>query len=290
MPHKLAGYLAQKTALIEKALAYYLAFTPDVPPGLVAAMHYAVLNGGKRIRPILLLAAAELLGVDEGQIMPAACAVEMVHAYSLAHDDLPCMDDDDLRRGRPSCHKKFGEATALLAGDTLQAYAYEIVARDCPPAQALTLIAQLGRASGVYGMAGGQAWDLAGTARTLPELQEMHALKTGALLEYAVTAPLCLAQADAAVRRALHVYAAAIGLAFQIKDDILDAEGTAEILGKTPGKDVRGHKATYVTLLGMAKAKELLAAETTKAYQSARIFGTGNILLVLARHLLERKN
>ncbi|MDR2428802.1 MAG: polyprenyl synthetase family protein [Candidatus Margulisbacteria bacterium] len=290
MPPKLAAYLAQKTAVIEKALDNYLAFPPDVPQKLAEAMRYIVLNGGKRIRPALMLAAAELLGVDEPKILPAACALEMVHSYSLAHDDLPCMDNDDLRRGQPSGHKKFGEAIALLAGDTLQARAYEIIARDCPPESALALIKALGAASGICGLAGGQALDLSGAVKTLPELQKMHVLKTGALLKYAVTAPLCLAQADAATRQALRDYADAVGLAFQIKDDILDAVGTAETLGKTPGKDAGGGKVTYVTLLGLGQAEALLAEETNKAYVSAKIFGGENLLLAMARYLLERKN
>jgi farnesyl diphosphate synthase len=200
------------------------------------------------------------------------------------------MDDDDLRRGKPSCHKKFGEAVALLAGDTLQAYACELIARDCPPENALELLRWLNHASGINGMAGGQMLDLAGAARTLPDLQRMHALKTGALLKYAVTAPLCLTAAAAEQKQALHDYAAAVGLAFQIKDDILDAEGTAETLGKTPGKDAREQKVTYVTLLGLEQAKNLLAEETAKAYTSAKIFGRENILLALARYLLERNN
>jgi geranylgeranyl pyrophosphate synthase len=282
--------LTQKTAVIEKALNAYLTFQPEVPQELAAAMRYAVLNGGKRIRPTLMLAAAELLRVAEPEILPAACALEIVHSYSLAHDDLPCMDADDWRRGQPSCHKKFGEAVALLAGDTLQALACEIIARDCPPESALELIKNLGAASGIYGMAGGQALDLSGAARTLPELQKMHAWKTGALLKYAVTAPLCLTQADTATRRALLDYADAIGLAFQIKDDILDAVGAAETLGKTPGKDAGKNKATYVTLLGLEKAGELLAAETSKACAAVKIFGRENLLLALAQYLLERKN
>ncbi|GBR73577.1 geranylgeranyl pyrophosphate synthase [Candidatus Termititenax aidoneus] len=290
MPPRLAAYLTQKTAVIEKALNNYLVFPPDVPQELAEAMRYAVLNGGKRIRPALMLAAAELLRVAEPEILPAACALEIVHSYSLAHDDLPCMDNDDWRRGQPACHKKFSEAIALLTGDTLQAYAYEIIARDCPPESALELIKNLGAASGIYGMAGGQALDLSGAVRTLPELQKMHSRKTGALLKYAVTAPLCLAQADAATRQALRDYADAVGLAFQIKDDILDATGTTEALGKTPGKDAGGNKVTYVTLLGLEKAAELLAAETNKACASAKIFGEENLLLTMAQYLLERKN
>ncbi|MDR1323375.1 MAG: polyprenyl synthetase family protein [Candidatus Margulisbacteria bacterium] len=290
MPPKLAAYLTQKTAVIEQALNDYLTFSPDVPRELAAAMRYAVLNGGKRIRPALMLAVAELLSVAEAKILPVACALEIVHSYSLAHDDLPCMDNDAWRRGQPSCHKKFGEAVALLAGDTLQALAYEIIARDCPPESALELIKNLGAASGIYGMAGGQALDLSGAVKTLPELQKMHALKTGALLQYAVTAPLCLAETTEQVRRALQDYADAVGLAFQIKDDILDAVGTPETLGKTPGKDAGKNKATYVTLLGLEKAEELLAAETNKACTSAKIFGKENLLLAMAQYLLERKN
>jgi farnesyl diphosphate synthase len=295
LPANIGQYIAEKTTIIEKTLAGYLTFTPDVPARLTEALRYIVLGGGKRIRPVLLLAAAELLGVPEAKVLPAACAVEMIHAYSLAHDDLPCMDDDGLRRGQPSCHKKFDEATALLAGDTLQAYAYEIIARECghngvEPQAALKLIEELGRASGLYGMAGGQMLDLSGARLALPDLQKMHERKTGALLEYAVIAPLCIIEAAPPVRTALQEYAAAVGLAFQIKDDILDVEGTAEDLGKKPGKDKKQNKNTYVNLLGLPEAKKLLRQETDRAYAAAEIFGRENKLLALARYLLERKN
>lgn len=288
-------YISEKAALIEQTLKNYLEFTGEVSQRLSEAMRYAALNGGKRIRPVLMLAVMETLNGYVSQILPAACALEMVHSYSLAHDDLPCMDNDDLRRGRPSCHKQFDEATALLAGDTLQAYAYEILARESDkngvePRAILKLIKELGRASGIYGMAGGQMVDLSGVQLDLQGLAKMHENKTGALLKYAVTAPLYVAETTKPVRTALHKYAGAIGLAFQIKDDILDVEGTSKSLGKTPGKDAEQNKNTYVTLLGLEQAKELLRQETSKAYEAAEIFGSENRLMGLAKYLLERDN
>ncbi|MDR1998144.1 MAG: polyprenyl synthetase family protein [Candidatus Margulisbacteria bacterium] len=295
MPVELEDYIKEKAALVEEALRGYLDFAAGAPERLAAAMRYACLNGGKRIRPVLMLSVMEILNGYVSQILPAACALELVHSYSLAHDDLPCMDDADLRRGRPACHKQFDEAAALLAGDTLQAYAYEVLIRGCDkagvePRRILKLSKELSRASGIYGMAGGQMTDLSGAALALPDLQKMHERKTGALLKYAVLAPLYVAETAKPQRQALNQYAEAVGLAFQIKDDILDVEGTAESLGKTPGKDLDQQKNTYVTLLGLDKARELLRQEMSKAYEAAEFFGARNRLLDIARYLLERKN
>ncbi|MDR2431848.1 MAG: polyprenyl synthetase family protein [Candidatus Margulisbacteria bacterium] len=295
MQGELEAYIREKAELIEQSLRAYLDFTPEAPEELARTLRYAALGGGKRLRPVLMLAVTEALNGYVSQILPAACALEMIHSYSLVHDDLPCMDNDSWRRGQLSCHQKFGEAAALLAGDTLQAYAYEIIARDCDkagvePRLILKLIKELGRASGAYGMAGGQMIDLKNAPLDLESLQKMHSRKTGALLHYAVTAPLYLTETTKPLRQALHKYAAALGLAFQIKDDILDVEGTAETLGKTPRKDIDRKKNTYVTLLGLARAKELLAAETARAYEAAEILGVENKLGQLAHYLLERKN
>jgi len=294
LPDNIEQYITKKAALIEQTLSGYLDFPDEVPERLAAAMRYAVLNGGKRLRPVLMLAVTELLNGYVSQILPAACALELVHSYSLVHDDLPCMDNDDFRRGKPACHKQFDEAAALLAGDTLQAYAYEIIARDCDrqgvePRVVLKLLKELGRASGAYGMAGGQMRDLSAAAPDLAGLAKMHSGKTGALLKYAITAPLYLAETVKAQRQALNKYADAVGLAFQIKDDILDVEGTAESLGKTPRKDLVQNKSTYVTLLGLEQAKALLRAEIAGACEAAAVFGEDNILIRLARYLLERK-
>ena len=235
---------------------------------LAAAMRYATLGGGKRIRPLLAYGAGEATGADPGVVDGAAAAVELIHAYSLVHDDLPCMDDDSLRRGQPTCHVAFGEATALLAGDALQALAFEALAgsglRD--PGAAC---AELARAAGAAGMAGGQAIDLGavGRALPLPELERMHRMKTGALIGAAVRLGASAgAAAPAAFSPALDAYAAAAGLAFQVVDDVLDVEGSAASLGKTAGKDAVRGKPTFVAMLGVAGAKERAEALRVEAH------------------------
>ena len=231
-------------------------------------MRYAVLGGGKRLRPLLVYAAARALGVDSPLLDAPACAVELIHAYSLVHDDLPAMDDDALRRGRPTCHIVFGEAMAILAGDALQALAFELLADDhagpIDPAIRVAMLRTLGRACGAEGMAGGQALDLAAVGQQLglAELEHMHACKTGALIRASVRAGAILGGADAESLAALTRYGDAIGLAFQIADDILDVEGTTEELGKDAGSDQARGKATYPALVGLeaskARARELV--------------------------------
>ncbi|MEP6897134.1 MAG: farnesyl diphosphate synthase, partial [Rhodanobacter sp.] len=225
----------------EQALSRSLPPADQSPAELHRAMRYAVLGGGKRLRPLLVYAAADAVGECGPQLDAAACAVELIHAYSLVHDDLPAMDDDALRRGRPTCHIVFGEAMAILAGDALQALAFEILA-DHPAGidagTALGMLRVLGRACGAEGMAGGQALDLAATGRklTLKELEHMHACKTGALIRASVRLGALIAGADADVLEALDRYAHAVGLAFQVRDDILDVEGESAVIGKTAGK------------------------------------------------------
>ncbi len=227
-------------------------------------MRYATLNGGKRIRPMLVYAAGAALGVEPEQLDGPACAVELIHAYSLIHDDLPAMDDDDLRRGRPTCHKAFDEATAILAGDALQTLAFKVLCKNEPyPFAApirLEMIETLANASGSRGMAGGQALDLAavGQQLDLAQLENMHIHKTGALIHASVKLG-CLAAttADTDQVRQLEHYANCIGLAFQVQDDILDVEGDTETLGKTQGKDQANGKPTYPSLIGLKGAKEL---------------------------------
>jgi farnesyl diphosphate synthase len=225
-------------------------------------MRYATLGGGKRIRPLLVYASGRAVGLDEAALDGAAAAIEIIHAYSLIHDDLPAMDDDDLRRGRPTCHRAFDEATAILAGDAMQALAFHILASDpalpCSPATRLAMIDTLAVASGSRGMAGGQAIDLAAVGRelSLAELENMHIHKTGALIRASVRmAALCAEHADDKTRERLDRYAACIGLAFQIRDDILDVEGDTETLGKTQGADIALNKPTFPGLLGMDAAK-----------------------------------
>ncbi|HEY0884509.1 MAG TPA: farnesyl diphosphate synthase, partial [Ramlibacter sp.] len=236
----------------------------DAPAGLGEAMRYAVLDGGKRLRPLLVLAACEAVAGHAEAGLRAACAVELIHAYSLVHDDMPCMDNDVLRRGKPTVHVKFGEAQALLAGDALQALAFELLAPEdatFPAAVQATLCRLLARAAGHAGMAGGQAIDLASVGRALDEaqLREMHRRKTGALLQGCVLMGAACGAADANTQAALADYGAAVGLAFQVIDDILDVTADSATLGKTAGKDAVQAKPTYVSVLGLERSRRLAA-------------------------------
>ena len=266
----LAAWSQHHLARVEQALSRWVG--EGAPAGLGDAMRYAVLDGGKRLRPLLVLAAHEAVGAgqDEAALragrdeaaLRAACAVELIHAYSLVHDDMPCMDNDVLRRGKPTVHVRFGEAQALLAGDALQAFAFELLTPDgdggaVPPAVQATLCRLLARAAGSAGMAGGQAIDLAsvGVALTEEQLRHMHRLKTGALLQGSVLMGAVCGHADAAAYQALSGYGAAMGLAFQVVDDILDVVADSATLGKTAGKDAAADKPTYVSLLGLERAQ-----------------------------------
>jgi len=248
---------------VERELDRWLPPDTAVPHRLHAAQRYAALGPGKRIRPALVYATAETLGVPLERVDGAACAVELIHAYSLVHDDLPAMDDDDLRRGRPTCHRAFDEATAVLAGDSLQVLAFGILARHpggpVDAAARVQLIATLADASGTAGMAGGQALDLAAEGRNLSvaELEQIHALKTGALIRASVMMAAQSAPAlDDAGRAALERFAAAIGLAFQVQDDILDVEGDEALLGKPVGSDQARGLPTYPALVGLPAARQ----------------------------------
>ena len=249
-------------ARIEAALAHALPATDAPPQRLHAAMRHAVLNGGKRMRPLLVYATGTALGAELMALDVAALAVELMHCYSLVHDDLPAMDDDALRRGQPTVHVAFDDATAILAGDALQTLAFEILTNAPLTAEArLAMLAELARASGAAGMCGGQALDIAATGNTISllELERLHALKTGALLRCAVRLGALAAHADAKQRQALDNFADALGLAFQIRDDLLDIEGDAATLGKTAGKDQAQAKATFPALLGVATSRTRLA-------------------------------
>ncbi|MFN2300938.1 MAG: polyprenyl synthetase family protein [Gammaproteobacteria bacterium] len=277
-------------ARVEAAMDRWLP-DPDVSPArLHQAMRYAVLGGGKRVRPLLIYATGETLGIPAAQLDSAAAAVEMIHAYSLIHDDLPAMDDDDLRRGRPTCHRAFDEATAILAGDALQALALEVLAADAH----LTMVGLLARASGSRGMAGGQALDLdaEGQLLTLEELEAVHALKTGALIVASV-----LLAADAAAdlapehRDALARFGTAIGLAFQIRDDILDVEGDTAVLGKQQGADARLAKSTFPALLGLDGAKRRVEEAKADALAALAPFGDdAEPLRWLASYIVDRNH
>ena len=266
----LAGWSQHHLDQVEQALGQWVG--KDAPARLGEAMRYAVLDGGKRLRPLLVLAAFEAVhngARDAGDAaLRAACAVELIHAYSLVHDDMPCMDNDVLRRGKPTVHVQFGEAQALLAGDALQAFAFELLTPEdehIPATVQAALCRQLARAAGSAGMAGGQAIDLAsvGLALTQDQLRQMHRLKTGALLQASVMMGVACGTSSAAAQKALSDYGAALGLAFQVVDDILDVVADSATLGKTAGKDAASDKPTYVSLLGLAPAQahaqELLA-------------------------------
>ena len=265
------------------------------PQRLHEAMRYAVLGGGKRVRALLAFAAGELCQAKPQAVEAAAAAVELIHAYSLVHDDLPCMDDDDLRRGKPSCHKQFDDATALLVGDALQSLAFRLLAEPglvADSARQLEMIHLLAVASGSRGMAGGQAIDLASVGRSLSqaELEYMHIHKTGALIR--VAALLGAHAAPVANEQRLHAidqYAQSIGLAFQVVDDILDAEADTATLGKTAGKDAGANKPTYVTILGLARAKELARELYERALEPLAVFGPeAQRLVQLAQVITQR--
>ena len=263
----------------EAALERLLPPAATAPALLHAAMRYAALGGGKRVRPLLCHAAGATFGADAAQLDRAACAVEMIHVYSLVHDDLPCMDDDVLRRGKPTCHVEYDEATALLVGDALQAQAFQVLAAEPLGADAtrqLGMLSLLAHAAGSRGMAGGQSIDLAavGQTLTLAELEFMHIHKTGALIRAAVLLGAHCGGADAAALERLTHFANRAGLLFQVVDDILDAEASTATLGKTAGKDAAQGKPTYVALLGSQRAKEQAAELRAEAHAALADFGT----------------
>jgi farnesyl diphosphate synthase len=270
------------------------------PARLLEAMRYVTLGGGKRLRPFLVIESARLFGVAGASALRAACALEMIHCYSLAHDDLPAMDDDDLRRGRPTAHKAFDEATAILAGDGLLTYAFDVISDPATHDDAAVrsaLVLALARAAGLGGMVGGQALDLAAETAGKPLSQEeiltLQAMKTGALLRFAVDAGAILGKADETQAQALSRYGAALGAAFQIADDILDAEGDTAALGKRAGKDAERGKATLIGLLGMeaARARRDALVEEAIAALAATGFGAAtNVLAEAARFVGARRN
>jgi farnesyl diphosphate synthase len=278
----------------EQALEHRLPVAEQSPAPLHTAMRYAVLGGGKRLRPLLVYAAAHACGENGPLLDGAACAVELIHAYSLVHDDLPAMDDDALRRGRPTCHIVFGEAMAILAGDALQALAFEILANDDGDA-AIGMEKQrvLGRACGAEGMAGGQALDLAAVGRTLTltELEHMHACKTGALIRASVRLGALTAGANAATLGRLDRYADAVGLAFQVRDDILDVEGDAAVIGKTAGKDAAADKPTFPSIIGIDASRARLRELTATALDAVAPLGeAGTLLQELALYAAHRNS
>ncbi len=280
---------------MEQGLASLLPAESAVPAHLHAAMRYAVLDGGKRVRPLLVLAAGELFDAPADILQRAAAAVEMIHAYSLVHDDMPCMDDDALRRGKPTVHVKYDQATALLAGDALQSQAFLVLAEgDADAARKLAMVRLLAEAAGSSGMCGGQAIDLAsvGMSLSLDQLEQMHRLKTGALLRASVLlGAWCGKTLSAAEVTALDAYAGAVGLAFQVVDDILDATADSAVLGKTAGKDAADNKPTYVSLLGLEASQALAGKLRNDAHAAVACFGDqAQRLRELADLIVERKS
>ncbi len=279
----------------ELALAAALPAGDRAPAGLHDAMRYASLDGGKRVRPLLVFAAAGVVGASEKACQQAACAVELIHAYSLVHDDMPCMDDDKLRRGKPTVHVEFDEATALLVGDALQSLAFELVSAPGLLADArvqLELVHTLAVAAGSRGMAGGQAIDLAAVGQTLtvPELEMMHIHKTGALIRASVRMGALCGAASPELLERLDRFARAIGLAFQVVDDVLDAVAPTETLGKTAGKDAEANKPTYVSLLGLARARELAESLRAEAFAALQPIGpSAHRLAELAHFIVNRQ-
>ena len=273
-PVPFAGWMGSVQARIEKALAQLLPAAGLAPARLHHAMRYATLGGGKRVRPVLCFAAGELVDAPPERLEIAGCALEMVHAYSLVHDDLPCMDDDVLRRGKPTAHIEYDEATALLAGDALHSLAFQLLAEHRlaeDPAVRLDMVKTLAVAAGSRGMAGGQQIDLEATGKELsvPELEAMHIRKTGALIRAAVMlGAACGAPLAAGLRTRLDRYVSCMGLAFQVVDDVLDADATTATLGKTAGKDSKSRKPTFVSAMGIVRAREF-AEELRHEAQSA---------------------
>ena len=289
------GWMATVQAHVEEALASLLPPLDTEPSRLHEAMRYAVLDGGKRVRPLLVFAAGGLFGAEPAPLARAAAAVEMIHAYSLVHDDMPCMDDDALRRGKPTVHVAYDEATALLVGDALQAHAFAVLA-DAPavaPAQLLAMLRVLAHGAGPAGMCGGQAIDLAsvGLHLTLGQLERMHQLKTGAMLHASVLlGALAGRDLNAVERGALGAYSNAIGLAFQVVDDVLDATADSATLGKTAGKDAAANKPTYVSILGLEASKLLAEKLRRAAHDALAPFGEKALRLrELADLIVQRK-
>ncbi|NEX64282.1 polyprenyl synthetase family protein [Noviherbaspirillum galbum] len=273
------AWMKQVQARMEDALAAFLPAPVETPARLHEAMRYAVLDGGKRVRPLLVFAAGDLFGAAPEMLERAAAAVEMIHAYSLVHDDMPCMDDDALRRGKPTVHVKYDEATALLVGDALQSQAFLVLTdgeAGAAEANRLAMVRELAHASGSLGMCGGQAIDLAsvGLPLALDELERMHRMKTGALLRVSVVLGALAAKLPStAEAAALDAYAKAVGLAFQVVDDVLDATADSSTLGKTAGKDAADNKPTYVSILGLDRSQALAERLRRDAHEALAPFG-----------------
>lgn len=288
--------LAEYAEMTEEALEKYLPETECLQKTLINAARYSLSAGGKRLRPALVMEFCKICGGEPDTALPAACAIEMTHTFSLIHDDLPCMDDDDLRRGKPSCHKAFGEAAAVLAGDALAIMPYQILAdagirNRLSPDASLKIIKLLSELSGFYGMTGGQIIDLENEEKKVPEaiILEMYRMKTGALLEFCCRAGCIAAGAGAAEQLAAGSFGRRLGVAFQITDDILDITADEKLLGKPVGSDGKDKKYTYVSAVGLEKAKEQARTLTNQAIEELSCFENADFLKELALSLTERK-
>jgi geranylgeranyl diphosphate synthase type II len=295
----LKTYLKEQSALVDAALDRFLPKETDLPHALHRAIRYSVFAGGKRVRPILLLAACRAVGGDTGRALPAACALEMIHTYSLIHDDLPAMDNDDFRRGNPTSHKVFGEAIAILAGDALLTEAFKLLgdprhAHGSEPSVLLAVIHEIATCAGSYGMVGGQVVDMESEGRQdidLATVQYIHTHKTGALIKASVVAGALLGGASGQQLAAITRYGEAAGLAFQIADDILDIEGTTEEIGKDTGSDQARGKATYPAVMGVASSRDEAHAMMAEALRALEIFGEeAEPLREIARYVVQRTN
>lgn len=289
----LKQYCSQKIGLIEAELTKISTNDQAIAAVLNEAMHYSLMAGGKRLRPILLMAAADAVGGKGENFLRVACAMEMIHSYSLIHDDLPAMDNDDFRRGKPTNHKVYGEAVAILAGDGLLTMAFEVMCqqKNTSAENLLRVIAEMSKAAGPNGMVGGQAIDLASEDKTIDQetLKIMHQAKTGALFKAAIRSGAILADASKEELEALTCYAENFGLAFQITDDILDVTGTADKIGKPIGSDERNHKSTYVTLSSLDIAKRMADETVSQALENLKIFGKeADFLREIVKYLVAR--
>jgi len=291
----LQSYLSEKCRIIDSALGEYLPPEDRFPEVIFRAMRYSVLSGGKRLRPTLVLAACEAVGGDPATAVPAACAVELIHSYSLIHDDLPAMDDDDFRRGKPTNHKVFGEAMAILAGDALQALAFEIITgtKGVAPEIVLEVARRVASAAGIGGMVTGQVVDMLSEGKEIDAetLRFMHAHKTGALIEVSVVAGGLLGGGTPEQIKSLGLYGDKVGLAFQIADDILDIEGDRAKTGKSAGSDLRKRKSTYPSLFGLDESRELARRAVDEAVAALSAFDVcADPLRSLARFVVERES
>ena len=293
----LKAYLGKRRQLVDQALQRFLNSSPFRDTRLVAAMQYSINAGGKRLRPILCLASAHAVGGNEEEAVPAGCALEMIHTYSLIHDDLPAMDNDDLRRGKPTCHKAFSEATAILTGDALLTAAFQILAdyalrQDLKQAVWVQTLALIAKAAGHEGMIEGQMRDMAaeGQALSADRLKELHGLKTGALITASIKAGAVIGGADEGVLSSLEVYGRCIGLAFQVVDDILNETGDPLVMGKAVGTDHIRQKSTYPALMGLAGARRMASDLVAEALRNLAIFDSkADPLRAIARYVIERQ-